>query len=294
VFSAGDSISVAEMGVNLFGTMTEPGNYQVRVLDVENVPSRQLSEHWWTPRALPAPLGMQLTFAMEDDAAPLTDAPDELFGVRYLAGDLPIPLSDVEVSVAWGCEPPSEFSGAAHLSVVETDGDNIFERGEVLKVRESAEVMGYDFGARYFSNCVTVRVRRGFNYYEGVGGGMWEALTTEFRDDPAPLTTGLDRLFSVQMTSGFVEVDAASLRVTVSRYVSLQGYTELASYTVENGGLVLTDLNGDGKFGNGDSLLVQETTPLADLDVDGQEYWVYLHDGEGYGIAGATWTSGAQ
>ncbi|MEW5853748.1 MAG: hypothetical protein AB2A00_33545 [Myxococcota bacterium] len=296
VFSAGDALLVAENGVNLFGSLTEPGNYPVTLLDTRTTPPRQVSSQWWVPRALPPPLDEQpIQLVIEDDPAPLTENPDVLFTARFDDVMRSLPISDIRVDVMDGCEPPVTFAGTQHLSLVSGDDDTTWETGELLRVQESADVHMWFTAPYHFTHCVSVSVRRGFNYYEHVAWGAWSGAEVALEDAPGSLTAGADILFTVTMVAGHAAVPLTDLQARIYRYIPGVSSEEIALLTAASGAATLTtDRNGDGRFGRDDVLTVREVEPVAGLAEDAQDLAVYLEDSQGNMVGYASWTSGAQ
>lgn len=294
VFSAGDRVTVAEAGINLFGSLTEPGNYPVSVQDTRGTPARALASFYWTPKPLLPPLGATLQFNVADARAPLTEGPDELMDITYLAGDRALRVADVQVSVAYSCEAPVEFRGTAQLLLADLDADGLWDPGEVLTVRESAGTQGFGPFDGNTTHCVSIQLRRGFNVHETVGGDLWETVTLQLVDAPDTLTAGADALFRLDFVDGWDTHALSDLSVDVYQYSPSMGSTLLHTFTAAAGELALTDVDADGRFGRGDALRVSEVVPVAALSQERVTTYVSLRLPNSVPLGnGWSWESGA-
>jgi hypothetical protein len=190
----------------------------------------------------------------ENPATQLTSSPDALFEYAYFEGLDAFPLASlrVEMDLADG-SVISDFA----LTVTDSDGNGAWNAGDRIAVVEGVERFDVDTLAGNYP----LRLLAGD---EVVVAGSFAmpvvfpaapVLTFVAADAPAALTDGIDDLCTVTWTDGaFAPFSVADISVTGF----IGGEWPFGGLGSEGVLVLLDDVDNDGLFGRGDTLLVRD------------------------------------
>jgi|GEM_PF-1762891 hypothetical protein len=195
-----------------------------------------------------------------------TNGRDTLFTIQHRGGTWMRDVANLAVEIQ-----TDDVGGVVVLSgdalvLLEQDTNGVFSTGDTLEVREREGLDSFNpttplgrYTVRVLDRAVTpARV-----VYEvlwtprTIGGTIPEMAVFEAADDVASFTDGPDALFDLRYVSGVEKLSLDRLRVDIA-------YSCEAPYEFTGTDhLVLVDVDGDGKYGPGDTLRVGESDVLA-------------------------------
>jgi hypothetical protein len=198
--------------------------------------------------------GTQRYVAQQNPTTALTSSPDALFEFRYFEGLDVFPLAGlrVEMDLADG-SVISDF----WLTVTDADGNGVWNAGDRIAVAEGVERFDVDTLAGNYP----LRLLAGDELIAPGAFAMPVAfpavpvVTFTSADAPAAATDGIDDLCTVTWTDG----DSAPFAIAD---VSVRGYIggewPFGGLGSEGVLVLLDDVDNDGLFGRGDTLLVRD------------------------------------
>lgn len=190
---------------------------------------------------------------------------DTLFTIQHRGGTWMRDVANLAVEVQTDDQGGVALLSGDALQLADNDANGVFSTGDVLTVREregedlfnTATPLG-----RYVVRVLDRAVTPARSVYETlwaprtIPGGSGTTAEFEALDDIATFTDAPDALFTLRYVSGVETFALDRLRVDIA-------YSCEAPYEFTGAEhLVLVDVDGDGKFGPGDSVRVGESDML--------------------------------
>jgi hypothetical protein len=209
---------------------------------------------WWPCKTG----GSQPYFAFMAADAPVTNGPDVLFSFQLVSGTHVPAFSDLVVDVTLNEAGDSARFTAGHgLTLVDADNNGVLDAGDTVVISEIAGQDLFNPATRPGIYPVSLGAPPDFPsqaawFYILAPPPPQPALFT--LENGAPLTSGLDDLFTLHYARGSETYLVSELSVDVK-----WGCQVPITFS-SSANLVLLDGDGDGRFGPGDGLVVKESS----------------------------------